>query len=139
MIADAGGLVALLDRNEPDHDPCLDVVAGHGGPLRTTWPAFTEAMYLLHRNAGWAGADALWQMTERGHLLTANQATAATHRMRDLMRAYRDLPMALADASLVALAEERRETRILSLEKHFRAYVATWSRRGHGFDVLPQA
>jgi hypothetical protein len=139
VIADASGLVALLDRNEPDHDPCLAVVAGHGGPLRTTWPALTEAMYLLHRSAGWPGTEALWQMTARGHLLLANQATAAAQRMRDLMRTYRDPPMALADASLVALAEERREARILSLDKHFHAYVATWSRRGHGFDVLPPA
>lgn len=59
--------------------------------------------------------------------------------MYALMREYRDMPMALADASLVALAEERRETRILTLDSHFHGYVATWSRTAHGFQVLPHA
>jgi predicted nucleic acid-binding protein len=61
----------------------------------------------------------------------------AQERMFELLRDYREVPMALADASLVTLAEERREALVLSLDDHFRVYVATWGRERHGFDVLP--
>lgn len=137
VIVDSSGLVALLDRHEPDHDRCLAVVAEHGGPLLTTWPAFTEAMYLLHRNAGWAGVDALWRINAAGHLAITEQTEADQARMYELMRSFRDMPMALADASLVTLAEQLRETRVISLDRHFHSYVVTWGRGRHGFELLP--
>jgi uncharacterized protein len=138
VLADAGGLVALLDRTEPDHERCLAVVEEQGGPLFTTWPAVTEAMYLVQRQAAWEGVNSLWQLVVGGSAPVASQDAAAARRMYALMREYRDMPMALADASLVALAEERRETRILTLDSHYHGYVATWSRTAHGFQVLPQ-
>src|SRR5579859_1353760 len=137
MLADASGLVALLDRNEPDHEACVASIEDHAGPLITTWPAFTEAMYLLDRRAGRSGSEALWELTTEGSLRIAEQGLGSPARMRELMTAYRDTPMALAAASLVALAEERREARILSLDSHFRAHVCTWGRRHHAFEVIP--
>lgn len=52
-------------------------------------------------------------------------ALEAAHfpRIRELMESYRDLPMDLADASLVILAEHLGHGRILSTdERDFRAY-----------------
>jgi uncharacterized protein len=49
-------------------------------------------------------------------------------RIEDLMDAYADLPMDLADASLVVLAEELDDGRILSTDnRDFRAY--RWKQR----------
>jgi predicted nucleic acid-binding protein len=42
--------------------------------------------------------------------------------MRDLMRRYKDTPMDMADASLVAAAETLLVNRIFTLDKHFYAY-----------------
>jgi len=50
------------------------------------------------------------------------------------MARYRALPMDLADASLVALAEERGLSRVFTLDRHFRAYRAA---RGKAFSVVP--
>jgi predicted nucleic acid-binding protein len=98
---------------------------------------FTEAMYLLQQRSGWAGANALWTLWLRRDLRLAEQSTTALARMHELMSKYADVPMALADASLVALAEDRRETRIFSLESDFHTYVATWGGSRHGFEVIP--
>ncbi len=38
------------------------------------------------------------------------------------MRAYRDLPMSLADASLVAMVEAGAGDRVFTLDEHFRVY-----------------
>ena len=54
-------------------------------------------------------------------------------RMKGLMGKYRDTPMDLGDASLVALAEERKITRIFTLDADFLVY-----RVGkRAFDLLP--
>ncbi|MGH2866256.1 MAG: PIN domain-containing protein, partial [Solirubrobacteraceae bacterium] len=43
-------------------------------------------------------------------------------RCAELMERYRDHPMDLADASLVAIAEARELRTIFTLDNHFRAY-----------------
>ena len=56
-------------------------------------------------------------------------------RMRELMRKYRDLPMDLADAALVRVAEHERLRRIFTLDRHdFQTYRP--SRIGR-FVILP--
>jgi predicted nucleic acid-binding protein len=42
--------------------------------------------------------------------------------MRELMRRYHDLPMDLADASLVAAAETLNLGQVFTLDRHFHAY-----------------
>jgi predicted nucleic acid-binding protein len=55
-------------------------------------------------------------------------------RLSVLMRQYADLPMDLADASLVLLAEEYGEGRIVStVERDFHAY--RWKNQ-HPFQIL---
>jgi hypothetical protein len=52
-LTDTGPLVALLNRNDPNHGACAAAAKGlPHGPLVTTWPCFTEAMYLLHKAGG---------------------------------------------------------------------------------------
>ena len=134
ILTDAGPLIALIDRGEPDHTRCVAVLAQIALPLVTTWPALTEAMYLLGEAAGWAGQDALWRLIERGDLQLADLSPAARTRMRSLMEKYRDLPMDLADASLVAVAEERGLSRVFTLDGDFRVYRLP---RGRSFTIVP--
>lgn len=121
-LTDAGPLIALIDAGEPDHDRCREALDTLELPLLTTWPAFTEAMYLLGHVAGWPGQDALWAMFRRGALTLAELDLDAVLRCAELMDRYRDHPMDLADATLVALAETRDLRTIFTLDAHFRAY-----------------
>jgi predicted nucleic acid-binding protein len=123
ILTDAGPLVALVDEGEPDHDVCIACLRDLTGPMLTTWPAFTEAMYLLGEAGGWRAQDALWGMLQQGDLEIAIQSADDYERMRTLMHKYRDHPMDLADASLVRLAEERRLREIFTLdEQDFQTY-----------------
>lgn len=133
-LTDAGPLIALIDADEPDHARCRAALATLHLPLLTTWPAFTEAMYLLSRAGGAAGVDALWRLLTPGRLEIADLAPATIERARRLMAKYADLPMDLADATLVALAEQLGERQIFTLDADFQVY------RLHGrqhFDLLP--
>ena len=133
-LTDAGPLIALIDADEADHEVCLEALDELSLPLVTTWPAFTEAMYLLARAGGHRGQQALWQLVRTGRLELKDLSVGATDRSAELMDQYADLPMDLADATLVALAEEQGHRRIFTLDADFRVY------RLHGrrhFVLLP--
>lgn len=134
ILTDAGPLVALLDDRERHHARCVAVAASIAPPMVTTWPAFTEAMYLLGRAGGWPAQASLWTIVERGTLQIAELSDTSVPRMRALMEQYHDLPMDVADASLVALAEERGQTRIFTLDRDFQVYRLP---RGRTFSIVP--
>src|SRR5438067_43448 len=84
-------------------------------PLVTVWPAFTEAMYLL--NFSWRAQDALWELVMEETIRLLPVEADDHRRMRDLMKKYRMLPMDLADAALVAVAERERIRRIFTIDR----------------------
>jgi predicted nucleic acid-binding protein len=134
-LADAGPIVALIDRGQAAvHRKCVDALASLSGPLVTTWPCFTEAMYFLGDLKGWYGQKALWHLVEQGVLRIHIPQVSETERMRILMEKYRDTPMDLADASLVAAAETQKLNRIFTLDNDFRVYRINGT---DAFEVVP--
>jgi len=133
-LTDAGPLIAIIDADEPDHSACMGVLDEVELPLVTTWPAFTEAMDLLARAGGIEGQRALWKLLQSGRLVVVDLSPATVDRTAQLMEQYADTPMDLADATLVALAEERGQHRIFSLDSDFHVYRIHGRRR---FDVIP--
>lgn len=133
-LVDAGPLIALIDAGEPEHDRCRVALEDLRLPLVSTWPAFTEAIYLLGKAAGWPGQSALWRMVEREALMIAEVSGDLVLRCAELMRTYRDHPIDLADATLVALAEARDLRTIFTLDADFRSYRL---RGGRHLRVIP--
>ena len=115
VLVDAGPLVALIDRGDTHHARCVETLKGIRDPLITVWPAFTEAMYLL--GPSWPAQAALWEMVESEAVELRALAADDLSRMAELMRKYRDLPMDLADAALVRLAERDRIRRVFTLDQ----------------------
>jgi len=133
VLVDAGPLVALLDRADAEHEACIEALRRIREPLVTVWPAFTEAMYLLGRS--WLAQKALWSRIETGALSLAPLDELDAPRMRELMEKYRDLPMDLADAALVRVAERESLTEIFTLDRrHFSVYRPGRKRR---FGIVP--
>jgi uncharacterized protein len=121
VLVDAGPLVALIDRADPDHDACVAALKTLRAPLVTVWPAVTEAMSLLGKS--WLGQKALWSRVETEALALAPLDEADAPRMRELMEKYRALPMDMADAALVRVAERDSLTQVFTLNrKHFSLY-----------------
>jgi hypothetical protein len=90
-------------------------------------------MYLL--GGSWPGQKALWSRLEIGALGLAQLDETDAPRMRELMEKYRDLPMDLADAALVRIAERDALTDIFTLDRrHFSIYRPGRRRR---FAIVP--
>jgi predicted nucleic acid-binding protein len=134
MLCDTGPLVAIIDRSDKNHARCLQVLATLLTPLLTTWPCFTEAMYLLARYGGQPAQDTLWGYVEDGIITFHISSEAEQRQMRVLMQKYRDTPMDLADASLVAAAHVLNVTRIFTTDSDFYVYQIGGIKP---FEVLP--
>lgn len=123
MLTDTGPLVALLDTDDTQHTACLAVLGSLlRGPLLTTWPCFTEAMYLLDLAGGHRYQDSLWQWRRDGRLVLLDVTQTEADRMDTLMAQYTNVPMDLADASLVAVAESRGYRRLFTIDSDFYIY-----------------
>ena len=133
-LTDAGPLIAIIDGDEPDHASCMDALDQLTLPLITAWPAFTEAMYLLARAGGIRAQQALWRLVSTDRLVVADLSPSAIDRSARLMDQYADRPMELADATLVALAEERGDRRIFTLDTDFQVYRFRGRQR---FETIP--
>ena len=131
ILADTGPLIALLDADDRHHQRCVDGIKKlPAAPMLTTWPCFTEAIYLLGATGGYSYQEKLWQLYETKRLTLHTPSFPEVGRMHKLMETYQDTPMDLADASLLAAAEALGARQILTLDTHFYVY------RLAGGDVL---
>jgi len=133
ILVDAGPLIALIHEDDNEHQRCREAFAALNEPLGTVWPAVAEAMHLLSFSP--QAQEALWEMIEMGAVEILPLGIDDVPRMKELMRKYRDLPMDLADAALVRVAERERLRRIFTLDRRdFQIYRP--SRIGR-FVILP--
>jgi len=101
--------------------------------LSTTWPVVTEATYLL--GFSFDAQDGVLEMIERAELHVLSLEAGDVPAIRVLMRKYRDLPMELADASLVHVAAREGIDRIFTLDR--RDFSVYRLRRGKRFTIVP--
>lgn len=125
--------MALIHADDRHHASCKEALKRIREPLGTVWPAFTEAMYLLGFSS--RAQDALWRLLETDAFKILGLDAADVPRMRDLMRKYRDLPMDLADAALVRVAEREKIARVFTIDRRdFELYRPRGLPR---FTILP--
>jgi uncharacterized protein len=133
ILIDTGPIVALFDRDDRYHAPCVEILKEIREPLVTTWPVLTECFYLL--NFSYAVQDDLWLFILRGGVSTHSLEGNLLLRCRELMKRYRDLPMDLADASLVVVADALDVSKVFTLDhKDFTIYRFKEKKR---FTLIP--
>lgn len=125
MIAvDTGPLVALFDKDDNYHQTCISILKEIHEPLITTWPVFTEVMYLLRFSIH--EQELCFEFIESGGVDIYSGNIHQVQRIHQLMKQYHDLPMDLADASILVLTETKRITTIFTLDhRDFRLYIPT--------------
>lgn len=123
VIADTGFWLALANRKDRHHSLAKERLTQMGTPLISTWPVLTETCHLLLTRLGVRSQVAFLESYARGAFQVFDLAPKHALRIAQLMKKYRDLPMDLADASLVILAEHLGHGKILSTDQRdFGAY-----------------
>ncbi len=133
MLLDTGALVALLDRSERNHARCVQVLQRFHGRLLTTEPVLTETVYLL--GPSFHNQDPALRFFLQGGAELVPMTPARLARARELMERYADVPMDLADATLVALAEEIGVHDVFTLDR--RGFSVYRTSRHRAFRIVP--
>jgi predicted nucleic acid-binding protein len=139
MIAiDTGFLFALADRRDAWHQRAIAKAGTADEGWITTWPVLTETCHLLQRTLGVEFDAALMDDVAGGRMAVWPIDDDARRRIPALMRKYAKLPMDLADASLVLLAEHLGHGQILSTDlRDFKTY--RWKGRKPFTNLLEEA
>lgn len=88
-----------------------------------------EACHLLRNHPG--GSQAVVYLLDRGVLQVGFALEGNTQAVAKLLGRYGNVPMSLADACLVRMAERHAKCRLLTLDGDFRTY------RKHRRQVIP--
>jgi len=128
-ILDTGPLVAAFRRPE-DKDPytpwAAKLLRSLPYPLFTCDAVLTEAAHFLRSPAK------LLEAVRRGLLVSRFDTQSAAPRLAELVRKYADRSMDFADACLVYLSEQTRDSKIVTIDRaDFTVY------RRHGREAIP--
>lgn len=115
ILVDSGPLVALVDKGDQYHAECRAASAHMHSRLATVWPVLTEAMYFLEDVPN--GRESVWDFVQRGLIEVLSLDLKDVPRIRELMATYADLPMDLADAALVRVAEREGTREFFTIDK----------------------
>src|SRR3954470_8056612 len=136
LICDTGGVYALYDADDAHHAAARAAVEAEAGPLHLPAILLAEIDYLLTSRLGTDAALDFVRSLVAGAFSIEAAPPADLTRCGELIDQYRDLPLGLADASVVATAERLNVPRLLTGDqRHFR----TLRSRGLNHFVLVPA
>lgn len=120
VIIDSGPLVAFFNRTDRFHQWAKEKWEGIAPPLLTCEAVLAETCFLLRHLPG--GSRAVLELVNRGVIQTPFQLEDEVQSIMSLMSRYSDVPMSLADACLVRMAEQHAQSRVLTLDGDFLIY-----------------
>ncbi len=119
-LIDTGPLVALLCADDSRHSWAVEESQSAPATVLACDAVIAEALFLLKR--GGHDTDHLFALVDAGFLRSEFDFHAEYRRIRDLMKRYRDRPMAFADACLVRMSELISDSCIWTLDRDFQVY-----------------
>lgn len=125
LIVDTGFWLALANRRDQHHARAVAALQNIVPTRRliSTWPVMTETCHLLLQRLGHPALMAFMASFSAGSFTVFELPDSQHQRLEQLMQKYRDLPMDLADASLLLLAEQLACGDILSTDQRdFQSY-----------------
>lgn len=120
VLVDTSGIVALLDRSERYHKNCVQAFESLSRPLITCEAVIAEACRLLRHCPG--ASEAILKNVQRGIIRIPWTLTGHELRVAKLIGQYEKVPMDLADACLVCMAEDFGSGDVLTLDLDFEIY-----------------
>lgn len=122
-LIDAGPLIALFNRNDKYHQKIKDFIKTYDGVLTTSWPVVTEVCHMLDFNIN-AQIDFL-KWVKLGGIRIEDIKSTEIERIIQLSEKYSDIPVDLADASLVIISERLKIKEIITIDSDYCIYRTT--------------
>ena len=135
VIFDTGALFALADRADPAHERTRAALAAERSPIVVPEPVLTETCILMGRRRGGRDERALLESFVRTGWALEPLERVDLARVPELMDQYADADLGFVDASITAIAERLRVSRIYTLDR--RDFVLVRPRHVPAFEILP--
>jgi uncharacterized protein len=120
LIVDTGPLVAYFDGNDQHHAWAIEQFRTYPAPYFTCEAVLSEVDHLLEKANVPSGA--IFEALRSGALEIGFHLSEQTTAVERLKLAYKDVPMSLADACLVRMAELAERAKVITLDSDFRIY-----------------
>jgi predicted nucleic acid-binding protein len=135
VVVDAGPLYALVDRAEPHHRACRELLESLPGPLVVPMLAIAEVAHFIGTRL-----EPDVEVRFLSDLAAGTYAIEPVHpadwlRIAELVARYRDLPLGTVDASIVAAAERLGLRRIVTLDR--RHFSVVRPQHVDAFELMP--
>jgi len=119
-LIDSGVIIALFDKSDTFHQKSVEFLRTFKGELITSWAVMTEVSHMLDFNQQvqidflkWVELDGL-----KVYNITQDEIAG----IRVMMEKYLDIPMDLADATLMHIANKEKISTIVSIDSDFDIY-----------------
>lgn len=132
ILIDAGPLIALFNRKDQYHGLTLDYLKSFRGQLLSTWPVMTEVTHMLDFSVQQQLNFLRW--AARGALSLLPLEAEHLQQMIALTEKYQNVPMDLADSSLVVMAESLNIRQIATFDSDY--YIYRIGKKGFFENVL---
>ena len=120
LLCDTGPLAAFFNRADQYHAWAAGQFDHIFQPLLTCEAVVSETVFLLQDDG--LSAEPVFEAIDRGRIVVQFSAEEHWPDLRRLIRKYADLPMSLADACLVRMAELAGNCQVFTTDRHFRIY-----------------
>ena len=119
-LIDSGVIIALFDKSDTFHQKSVEFLRTFKGELITSWAVMTEVSHMLDFNQQVQIDFLKW--VELGGLKVYNITQDEIASIRVMMEKYLDIPMDLADATLMHIANKEKIGTIVSIDSDFDIY-----------------
>jgi len=119
-LIDASPIIALFNKNDKYHEKIKDFLKTYSGILTTSWSVITEVSHMLSFNINTQIDFLKW--IKLGGIQVENIDLYDLERIIKLSEKYSDVPMDLADASLVVISEKKNIKEIITIDSDYYLY-----------------
>jgi len=134
LILDTGPLVALVDRTDPDHDRCGELINSTSEVRIVPVCTLVEIEYQLRPWHG--GFASLMRDVDAGLLEVHVPDATELARAAALVERHADLPLGLVDATVMACVERLREPKLATLDR--RLFTVVRPKHVESLQLVPE-
>jgi len=135
IVVDTGPLYAMADRDDDWHHRVVRFLERWRDELVVPVTVLPEAAYLLAAHLGPEAEMKLVQSVVNGELAVEELTLQDLRRALELLRRYEDARIGFVDATVVAIAERLKISRILTTDR--RDFSLVRPRHCKVFELLP--
>lgn len=120
VILDTSPLVALINKRDTYHEWTKQKWSMIKPPLLTCEAVITESFFLLRNIHG--GQETIIKFLERKAVIIGFDLEDELIHIQSLLNSYKSVPVSLADACLVRMAELQDSSSVFTLDSDFQIY-----------------